>query len=288
VCDFDKRGASHTSWNRDEWRTELAEGERLVLTAIVKTPARSLVDACELTFLDRVPIDFERALAQHAEYCKTLARADAQVITLAASSDFADSVFVEDTAVILDELAIITRPGALSRRAEPAYVEPALARYRRVERLHAPGTLEGGDVLRVGRTLFVGTSTRTNGEGIRQLELIARPLGYTVIPVVVLGSLHLKTACTALDAATILLNPDWIDIAPFTALRCIPVAADEPFGANVLPMGSRLIANAAFPRTLERIATHCEASGVQLIPVDISEFGKAEAGLTCLSLLLGE
>jgi hypothetical protein len=136
----------------------------------------------------------------------------------------------------LDEVAILTRPGAPSRQPEPAYIEPALADRRRLDRIQAPGTLEGGDVLRVGSALFVGVSTRTNAEGIRQLERIGQPLSYTVTPVRVSGSLHLKTACTALDAQTILLNPNWID--------------PEPFGANVLPIPASLIVNEAFPRTL--------------------------------------
>src|SRR5262249_12038655 len=121
-----------------------AEGRHSVLTAIVKTPTHSLVDACELTFLDRVPMDFEILLAQHAAYREALGCAGACVVTLDASPDLADSVFIEDTAVILDELAILTRPGAPSRQPEPAYIEPALAAQRRLERIHAPGTLEGG------------------------------------------------------------------------------------------------------------------------------------------------
>ena len=259
-----------------------------MLTAIVKTPTPSLVDACELTFLDRVPMDFELALAQHAGYREALEHAGAHVLILDASPDLADSVFIEDTAIILDELAILTHPGAPSRQSEPTYVEPALAPYRRLEHIQAPGTLDGGDVLRVGRTLFVGVSTRTNAEGIRQLEQITRPLGYIIAPVSVLGSLHLKTACTALDATTILLNPNWIDPEPFKDFQRIPVAADEPFGANVLPISGNLIVNESFPRTFDLIAAHCQSSGVPLIPVNISEFGKAEAGLTCLSLLFEE
>jgi dimethylargininase len=257
-----------------------------MLTAIVKTPAPSLVDACELTFLDRVPMDFELALAQHAGYRETLEHVGAHVHTLDASPDLADSAFIEDTAIILDELAILTRPGAPSRQSEPMYVEPALSPYRRLEYIQAPGTIDGGDVLRIGRTLFVGVSTRTNAEGIRQLEQIAQPLGYTIAPVSVLGSLHLKTACTALDATTILLNSDWIDPEPFDGFERIHVAADEPFGANVLPISVSLIVNEALPRTFDLIAAHCQSSGVLLIPVNISEFGKAEAGLTCLSLLI--
>ncbi len=257
-----------------------------MLTAIVKTPAPSVVDACELTFLERAPMDFERVLAQHAAYRQALERAGAQIAMLDASPYLSDSVFVEDTAVVLDELAILARPGAPSRQPEPAYVEPTLASCRRLERIQPPGTLEGGDVLRVGRTLYVGASTRTNAAGIGQLQQIAQPLGYTVIPVRVSGSLHLKTACTALDEETILLNSGWLDPEPFAGFERIAVAADEPFGANVLPVASNLIANVAFPRTFDLIAQHCASRGIHLIPVNISEFGKAEAGLTCLSLLV--
>lgn len=259
-----------------------------MLTAIVKTPARSLIDACELTFIERAPMDFELLRAQHREYCNALARAGVTVVTLEPSPDLADSVFVEDIAIVLDEVAILTRPGALSRRYEPVYIEPALAQFRRIAHIQAPGTLEGGDVLRVGRALFVGATTRTNAEGIRQLERLAQPLGYIVITVRVLGSLHLKTACTALDATTILLNPDWLDPAPFKGFERIAVAASEPFAANVLPVAASLIVNEAFPRTLEVIVRHCASTGAPLIPVNIAEFGKAEAGLTCLSLLLDE
>jgi dimethylargininase len=259
-----------------------------VLTAIVKTPTHRLVDACELTFLDRVSMDFDLLLAQHAAYREALARAGADVITLDASPDLADSVFVEDTAVLLDEVAILTRPGAPSRRSEPAYIEPTLAGRRRLDRIRAPGTLEGGDVLRVGRVLFVGVSTRTNAEGIRQLERIGQPLGYTVTPVRVSGSLHLKTACTALDAQTVLLNPHWIDPEPFHGSNRLAVPPDEPFGANVLPISRSLMVNEAFPRTLDLIAGHCHTTGGEMISVNISEFAKAEAGLTCLSLLLDE
>jgi dimethylargininase len=259
-----------------------------MLTAIVKTPAPSLVDTCELTFLERVPIDFERALAQHADYCRALERAGAQVVILEASPDLADSVFVEDTTIILHGLAVITRPGAPSRLPETALMEPVIGRYRRLEHIHAPGTVDGGDALLIGRTLLIGVSTRTNAEGIRQLEQIAQPLGYAVIPVPVLGSLHLKTACAPLDANTVLLNPDWIDSEPFKDFERIPVPADEPFGANALPISGGLIVNEAFPRTLDLIVKHSESSGVPLIPVNISEYNKAEAGLTCLSLLVEE
>jgi dimethylargininase len=147
-------------------------------------------------------------------------------------------------------------------------------------------------VLRIGRRLFVGLTTRTNREGLAQLAAIVQPHGYAVVAVPVVGSLHLKTACTALDAQTLLLNPAWlvdgIDAAPFAGFETIAVHVGEPFAANVLPLGANLIANAAFPRTLERVSAHAQRAGLNVVPVDISEFGKAEAGLTCMSLVFAE
>ncbi len=254
--------------------------------AIVRRPAPTLADRCELTFLERTPIDFETLDRQHAAYRDALATAGARVIVLDAIASAPDSVFVEDTAVVLDEVAILARPGVASRKHEPALIEAALAaKRRRIERIEAPGTLDGGDVLVVGERMFVGLSGRTNQAGLESLAKIALRYGYRVTPVRVHGSLHLKTACTALDATTILLNPAWVDAAAFADFERIEVNAEEPFAANILPVGSVLIANAAFPRTLERVHAHARISGQRVVPVDMSEFGKAEAGLTCMSLV---
>jgi dimethylargininase len=253
--------------------------------AIVREPAAALADRCELTFLERSGISFDRLRRQHADYRAALAAAGAEVRTLDALDAHPDSVFVEDAAVVLDGIAILTRPGADSRRAEPDALAPALAAFRRIERIEAPGTLDGGDVLRVGRTLFVGLTTRTDRAGIERLAALARAQGYETIPVPVAGSLHLKTACTALDARTLLVNPAWIDVSPFAGFERIAVADDEPFAANVLPVGDARIVNAAFPRTRERVDAFCARNGLRAIAVDISEFGKAEAGLTCMSLV---
>jgi dimethylargininase len=255
------------------------------LTAIVKPPTASLCAACELTFIERSPMQLEVLEQQHLEYRHALEQAGARVTMLEPSPDLPDSVFVEDTALVLEEIAIISRPGSDSRLPETVHLEPALAQHRRLAHIHAPGMLEGGDVLRVGRKLFVGVSTRTNLEGIRQLERIVQPLGYSVVPVNVPGALHLKTACTALDANTVIFNPDWVDANAFQEFTTLHVAANEPFGANVLPVGDVLIVNAAFPETLETIRNHSFSQGTTLIPVNISEFGKAEAGLTCMSLI---
>ncbi len=253
---------------------------------MVRHPTSALADHCELTFLERAAMSFARLEHQHAAYRDALAAVGAEVVALDAIDTLPDSVFIEDAAVMLDELAVLTRPGTVSRQPEIDRIEAAVARHRtNVARIHAPGTLEGGDVLRIGGRLFVGLTTRSNREGIAQLAAIVQAHGYSVMPVPVAGSLHLKTACTALDAHTLLLNPAWLDASPFAGFETIAVHADEPFAANVLPAGDCLIANAAFPRTLERVSAHAQRTGLRVVPVDISEFGKAEAGLTCMSLV---
>ena len=187
-----------------------------------------LLSECELTFLDRQPIDLERANAQRQAYCASLQAAGIQVQILATSLDLPDSAFVEDCAVILDEAAMLTRPGSPSRRPEVERLAALLAQIRPLRRLHSPATLDGGDVLQIGKTLYAGLSTRTNPAGIAALAEIVLPYGYQVIPVPVSGSLHLKTACTAVDEVTLLVNPDWIDISCLSGLRYLPVPEDEP------------------------------------------------------------
>jgi len=201
--------------------------------------------------------------------------------------DLPDSVFVEDTAVVLDELAVLTPMGAPSRRGESALIAAELSRHRRVERIEeVAAKLEGGDVLRVGRRLFVGLGTRTDEAGASALREIVSPHGYEVITLCVPGCLHLKTGCTALDNRTILINEAFInearvDTAPFASFRRIPVAPDEPFAANVLRLGEAICMHAGFPATRRLI----EEAGYDVKTVDIGEFLKAEAGLTCMSLV---
>jgi dimethylargininase len=184
-------------------------------------------------------------------------------------------------AVVLDEVALLTMPGAASRRREMAAVEAALADFRPLERTALPATLEGGDVLRVGRTLFVGRSPRTNEAGIARLAAVAEPLGYRVRPVTVTGCLHLKSAVTALDHQRLLANPRWLDMSAFTGMSVVAVDPEEPAAANVLRVAGLVIAHPGFPRTLDRVA----ALGYGVRPLDVSEFLKAEAALTCKSLL---
>jgi dimethylargininase len=247
--------------------------------ALTRDVARS-IDRCELTFVDRVPIDHARAVAQHAAYCHRLEALGLEVLRLPADEGLPDCCFVEDTAVVLDELAILTRPVA-SRRGETPAIEAALAPHRHIERIEGPATLEGGDVLVVGRRIFVGLTTRSNEAGIQALGRITALHGYEVVPVRVPGCLHLKSAVTALDDGTLLANSAWLDTAPLRSFRIVEVAPEEPGAANVLSVRGQLWAHPGFPRTLERLAHE----GYSVTPVDISEFLKAEAALTCKSLL---
>ena len=239
------------------------------------------LDRCELTFRVWEPFDLDRAVAQHKAYADLLRSLGLEVVEIPADPALPDCSFVEDVAVVLDEVALLAMPGAPSRRGEIAAAEEALARFRPLARTPLPATLEGGDVLRVGRRLFVGRSPRTNEAGIARLAAVAEPLGYRVLPVTVTGCLHLKSAVTALDDERVLANPGWADMAPFAGLGVVPVAPEEPGAANVLRVAGLVIAHPGFPRTLDRVAE----LGYAVRALDISEFLKAEAALTCKSLL---
>ncbi|HSD67612.1 MAG TPA: arginine deiminase-related protein, partial [Vicinamibacteria bacterium] len=238
-------------------------------------------DRCELTFRAWEPFDLDRAVAQHAAYASLLRSLGLEVVQLEADPALPDCCFVEDVAVVLDEVALLAMPAPPSRRGEIAAVEEALARFRPLERTPLPATLEGGDVLRVGRRLYVGRSLRTNEAGIARLAAVAEPLGYRVMPVTVTGSLHLKSAVTALDDERLLANPAWADMTPFQGLGIVRVAPEEPAAANVLRVEGLVVAHPGFPRTQDRLAAH----GYAVRPLDVSEFLKAEAALTCKSLL---
>ena len=251
-----------------------------MIVALTREPARAL-DACELTYRGREPIDAAAAAAQHRGYCEALRACGASVITLPAVDELPDSVFVEDTAVVLEEVAVLTRPGVGSRRGEVVLIEPEVARLRGVVRVEAPATLEGGDVLRLGRTLYVGLSPRTNAEGAAALRRLAAPHSYEVVTVEPRGCLHLKTGCSALGEEAVLVNPDWVDAAVFRGREVVAADASEPWAANVLSVGRSVCVSAAFPRTAETLA----GLGYDVREVEVSEFAKAEGGLTCMSLL---
>jgi dimethylargininase len=252
-----------------------------MITAITRAPAASM-ERCELTFLQRETIDIERARAQHAAYRAALVTAGADVVLLPALDDLPDSVFVEDTAIVLDAVAIMSMMGAESRRRETAAMAPVLRRYRTVQTLVGPATLDGGDVMHVGNALYIGQTARTNRAAVEQLSKILGPAGYRVIGVPLTKCLHLKSACTALGPHSVLINPDWVPVEIFDGLRVISTDPDEPFGANAVPVGSALIVPHSVPRTRERLV----CAGFQPIAVDISEFEKAEAAATCLSIIL--
>jgi dimethylargininase len=236
---------------------------------------------CELTHLNRVPIDVSRAAAQHAEYERALERLGCAVERIPEASDLPDCVFVEDAAIVLDEIAILMRPGAESRRPEVPAGADALRPHRPVLSLEAPATMDGGDVMVVGRSVFVGASSRTNLAGIEQLRQIVAPFGYALHPVSVRGCLHLKSAVTAIDDLTLLVNPLWARIEEFRGYAFIEVEEGEPSAANIVRVGGGLLYSGAFPRTLERLRRH----GCDVTVVDVSEVAKAEGAVTCCSLI---
>ena len=251
-----------------------------IVRAIVRKPSAAL-SRCALTFVERQAIDVDRALSQHDAYISALEARGVQVHVLPPQPDLPDAVFVEDTAVVVEECAVLTRPGIESRRAEVDSVEEAVRALRPTSRIAAPGTLEGGDVLRIGRVLFAGHTARTNAEGARQLGDVLAPHGYEVVTVAPRGCLHLKSAVTYIGRETVLLNPEWIDAGLFSRWQCVPVAPEEPFGANALLAGDVVHVAASAPRTRRKL----DALGFSTAAIDTGEFEKAEAALTCLSLL---
>ena len=261
--------------------TRHAEGKggvtRIALTRDV-SPSLAL---CELTHLRRESIDVERARAQHLAYEDLLRSLGCDVRRLAPEPDLPDAVFVEDTALVFAELAVITRPGAESRRAEVRSVAGALASYRACHALHEPATLDGGDVLVMGRNVFVGLSTRTNEQGAAQLATALGPFGYSVRTLAVDSCLHLKTAVTRVGPQAVLLNPAWVDARALAAFERIEVHPDEPWGANALAVGPGVVYADAFPRTRDRLRDR----GLDVRALDLSELAKAEGGVTCCSLV---
>lgn len=240
------------------------------------------IEHCELTHLERTTIDLTRARVEHEAYEAALRALGCEVKRLPAGPDMADSVFIEDTAIVLDELAVITRPGAESRRAETAGVAEAVRGYRPIAAILAPGTLDGGDVARVGRQLLVGVGYRSNEAGIKQLRSIVASQGYTVEAVPFEGCLHLKSAVSVIADDTVLINPAWIDARRFETMRIIEIDPAEAFAANALRIGDSII----YPAEHVRTAARLEAAGFDVRPVPAAELAKAEGGVTCCSLLL--
>ncbi|MBK6489803.1 MAG: dimethylargininase [Gemmatimonadetes bacterium] len=251
-----------------------------MIVALTREVSASIAE-CELTHVARTPIHLGVAREQHEAYIAALESLDVRVVRLAELPAHPDAVFVEDTAVVLDEVAVLTRPGAASRRAEVDAMEDAVAPFRRSVRMTGPATLDGGDVLRLGRTLFVGRTPRTSSDGIADLRALVEPYGYEVRDVAVSGALHLKTAVTQVGPDWILVNPDWVDAAEFDGFDALRVDPDEPFAANAVLVNDALIHSTAYPRTQAMLRAH----GLRVVGVDASELAKAEGGVTCCSLL---
>jgi dimethylargininase len=240
---------------------------------------------CALTHLDRQPIDPVRAAAQHAAYERALEGAGYDIVRLPQLAEDPDAVFVEDTAILLGEHAVITRPGQSSRAGETGSTAEGLSAFFTIHHL-GHGTLDGGDVLRIGRCLYVGQSSRTDAAGTAALQDTVAPLGFSVRPVDLGRCLHLKSAVTFAGAdiagrPTVLVNPDWIDPTLFAGTSPVIVGEGEPFAANCVRAGDRLIVASGSPRTMASLRDR----GFTIIDVDLSELQKAEAGGTCMSLI---
>jgi dimethylargininase len=236
------------------------------------------ISKCEITNITRKPIDPQEARIQHEKYAQNLRDLGYKIHLIEADETLPDSAFIEDTAVVLEELAVITHPGASSRRGETKAVSEALSIYRDLEFIGESGTLDGGDVLRSGKTLFVGKSCRSSAVGIINLRDIVEPHGYEVIGVPVTGCLHLKSAATLVDDNTLLVNPSWVDPADFGSdMELITVDPSEPYGANTLRVNGGLLYSISYPNTRRKL----ESRGLEVVAIDLSELAKAEGNISC-------
>ena len=255
----------------------------MTLHAITRPVSPSLAN-CELTHLSREPIDIARAIEQHATYEALLRSLGADVYQAPGAPENPDAVFIEDTAVVLDEVAILARPGAVSRRGEVAGVAQVLSEFRSVATIDAPGTMDGGDVLVLGSRIFVGCGYRTNITAIEQLGRIVAPFGYDVVPVDFEGCLHLKTAATAIDDHTVLLNSQWVSPDVFAGKDIIHIDGEEAFAANVLRVGKSLVSRILAQYLIDREEL-LQQRGFAVNSVDCTELAKAEGAVTCCSLV---
>ena len=252
------------------------------MTIAITRQISSRFNECEITHIERTPIDLNIARAQHEAYVHALGGLGCQVIELPEETELPDSVFVEDTAFILPEVAVITRPGADSRKPEVASIIPALSPYRPLLHVAAPATVDGGDVLVAGKQIFVGMSTRSNREAVTQLNTLLEDFGYKVWGVELRDCLHLKTAVTRVNDQTLLINKNWVDPSNFPGYDLIEIDASEPFAANCLPIRGKIIYPTTFPKTRKLL----ENKGYSITPVDLSELAKAEGAVTCCSLIV--
>jgi dimethylargininase len=248
---------------------------------LTRTPSNSLAQA-QLTHLARVPINYELAKIQHQRYCTTLSQLVSDIQVLPALTEFPDSVFVEDVFISLPDVSILCRPGAKSRLGEVDAISTHVPNDRPAVRLESPARIDGGDVLVIGKKIFIGQSSRTNSVAIKVITEIVTPFGYSVTAVKVLGALHLKTAVTALSDDLLVMNSRWINTSVFSDWRRLCVADSEPFAGNILKIANTIFVQSTHIDTANAIS----AAGFQVQLIDISEFAKAEAGLTCMSVII--
>jgi dimethylargininase len=253
----------------------------MTLTAITRD-VNTAIGSCELTFLPRAGIDIALAVQQHEDYQSALSSLGCEIVAVPTDEGLSDSVFIEDTAIVLNEIAVLCRPGAASRRPEVAGVAGALKQYRTLASIQSPGTLDGGDLLCVGKTIYAGLSTRSNQSGIDQLRGIVADYGYSVESVEVSNCLHLKSAVTEVAPGSVLINSDWVSRSAFGNCELIDIDKDEPHAANALLVGQSVIYPSSFPHTTDKLV----GRGIDVIPVDMSELQKAEGAATCCSLIL--
>ena len=240
------------------------------------------IEKCELTHLAREPISFEVADQQHRAYVACLKSIGCDVVSLEAEAALPDSVFVEDAALVLDEVAVITRPGAVSRQAEVNTIRVALQPYRELIEIEAPATLDGGDIVRIDKTIYVGLSTRSNQAAVEQLGERLKDYRYTVKGIEVKDCLHLKSAVSIVAKDTLLLNPAWIDASLFPDMTIIETDPSEDFAANAVLIGDDIVYPEEFPKTAAKLRAH----GLTLHTVLATELAKAEGAVTCCSLII--
>jgi len=251
-----------------------------VLTAMTRE-INAAMGSCELTFLLRDKIDMDLAKQQHQQYQSVLSSLGCEIVIVSTESNLADSVFIEDTAVVLDEIAVLCRPATALRGQEVAGVKDVLQQYRTLASIQSPGTLEGGDLLRVGNIIYAGLSTRSNQSGIEQLRYIVADYGFSVESVETKKCLHLKSAVSEVAPGVLLINSDWISRSVFKNYELIDVDKEEAHAANALLVDQKVIYPSSFPRTLEKLVN----AGLDVTQVNVSELQKAEGAVTCCSLI---
>ena len=253
---------------------------RELMYVAITRPTGAEIAQCELTYIGRQPINIDLAISQHAAYLATLRRIGVEVIEIPRLEHHPDAVFVEDTALVLDEIAVLLRPGAESRRGEVASIAAAVAPYREVVAVEPPAIIDGGDIIVFGRRILVGGTSRSSEAGVAALRDLVAGYGYSVEQVPVHDVLHLKSAATVVDDRTLIHYPAYVDLS-FLDADLLAAPPEEPQGANVVAIGDHLLADASAPRTLELLRSLVD----NVIAVDVSEFAKAEGAISCKGIV---